>query len=250
MHGLPQRAKCRHISRGDQDRWRGRRDDDRPGIQPCLPAEAGTGVQRQAADPGDPQSLLDQSPAGDLAHRACRRGGGAGRPRRPGPARAAPGALRRAEGGERRAADRRKVRAHLQPACREIQAHRHGADSRGPQDRRADAAHGGTLQPLLRRLGPPVALWDHRPRRRAQGGGGDGQASRHPQRRRRCGGGLPLRRQSAEGGDRQMADGDAADHPAQRSDPRHRRRHQAGDLSAPAPARRCGGGDHLLFDRL
>ena len=143
-----------------------------------------------------------------------------------------------------------KASAHLQPAGREIQAHRHGADSRGSQDRGADAAHGGALQSFLRRLGPPVALRDHRPRRRAQGGGGDGQAARHPQRRRRCGGGLALRRQSAEGGDRQMADGDPADHPAQRSDPRHRCRHQAGDLSAPAPARRCGCGDHLLFHRL
>src|SRR5260370_426474 len=34
------------------------------------------------------------------------------------------------------------------------------------------------------------------------------------------------------------------------SAPRHRRRHQTGDLSAPAPARRRRGGDHLLFNRL
>ena len=73
-----------------------------------FPPKPALAAQRQAADPGDPQSLLDQSPAGDLAHRACRRGGGAGRPRRPGPARAAAGAVRRAEGGERRAADRRQ----------------------------------------------------------------------------------------------------------------------------------------------
>ena len=41
-----------------------------------------------------------------------------------------------------------------------------------------------------------------------------------------------------------------AHHPAQRSDARHRRRHQAGDVSAAAPARRRRRGDHLLLDRL
>ena len=62
--------------------------------------------------------------------------------------------------------------------------------------------------------------------------------------------GRAVGRQPAEGRHRQMADGRAAHHPAQRSDARHRRRHQAGDLSAPAPPRRFRGGDHLLHHRL
>ena len=57
-------------------------------------------------------------------------------------------------------------------------------------------------------------------------------------------------RQPAEGGHREMADGGAAHHPAQRPDARHRRRHQAGDLPAPAPARRRRRGDRLLYDGL
>ena len=61
---------------------------------------------------------------------------------------------------------------------------------------------------------------------------------------------LALGRQSAEGGHRQVADGRAAHHPAQRSDARHRRRHQAGNLRAPAPARGPGRGDCLLHHRL
>ena len=59
-----------------------------------------------------------------------------------------------------------------------------------------------------------------------------------------------LRREPAEGGHRQMADDRAAHHPAQRPDARHRRRHQAGALSADARARRPGRGDPVLFDRL
>src|SRR5579863_2266574 len=41
---------------------------------------------------------------------------------------------------------------------------------------------------------------------------------------------LAVGRQSAEGGDRQMADAEAAHSPVERSDARHRRRHQAGTL--------------------
>ena len=50
----------------------------------------------------------------------------------------------------------------------------------------------------------------------------------------------PLRRQPAEGGHRQVADGRPRPDPAQRPDPRHRRRHQAGALppdARPSPTR-------------
>ena len=83
-----------------------------------------------------------------------------------------------------------------------------------------------------------------------QGDRGDDQAAGHPHRRRRQARRLAVRRQSAEGGHRQVADGDAAHHPAQRSHARHRRRHQAGDLPAPAQARRFRRRHHLLLDRL
>ena len=46
---------------------------------------------------------------------------------------------------------------------------RHGADPRGPQDRRTDAADDGAREPLLRRHGQGVQPRHHRPRRRKTG---------------------------------------------------------------------------------
>ncbi len=55
---------------------------------------------------------------------------------------------------------------------------RHGADPRGSQDRRADAADDGARQPLLRRARPAVQRRHHRPRRRGAADRRDGQAAR------------------------------------------------------------------------
>jgi ribose transport system ATP-binding protein len=57
-------------------------------------------------------------------------------------------------------------------------------------------------------------------------------------------------RQPAEGRHRQMADDRSGHHPAQRPDPRHRCRHQTGDLPADARARQPGQGDPVLLVRL
>ena len=106
-------------------------------------------------------------------------------------------------------------------------------------------------QPLLRRARPAVA------RRRSSTGRRERAANERiarllgdPDRRLRRAGRRALGRQPAEGGDRQVADARAAHHPAERPDPRHRRRHQAGALPADAPARRRGRGDPVLLHRL
>ena len=100
-----------------------------------------------------------------LAAIACRRGDRPRRTRRPGPARAAARALRRAARHDGRGADRWQARHHHRSARREAQGDRHGADPRGPQDRGPDAADVGARQPLLRGARPPVALGHRRQRR-------------------------------------------------------------------------------------
>ena len=67
-----------------------------------------------------------------------------------------------------------------------------------------------------------------------------GAPARRPLHRHRAGGRDALRRQPAEGGDRQVARHRPARAAARRADPRHRRRRQAGDLRAdprPRPPR-------------
>ncbi len=154
-----------------QDRQRGRRDDDRPGIQPRLPAQAGAGAAatsrrswRCAISPG-PTACRDISLTA-RAGEVVGLGGLDGQGQRE-LLLALFGVLK---GVTRRDADRRQGRCRIaSPRAREVEAHRHGADPRGPQDRGADAADVGARQSLLRRARPPVALRDHRPRRRAQG---------------------------------------------------------------------------------
>ena len=120
---------------------------------------------------------------------ACRRGGRPRRPRRPGPARAAARALRRAARHDGRGADRRQARRHHRARCREAQGDRHGADPRGPQDRGPDAADVGARQPLLRGARPPVALGHRRQGGRTRRGGADRAAARGAHRRHRPAGG-------------------------------------------------------------
>ena len=128
---------------------------------------------------------------------------------------------------------------------------RHGADPRGPQDRRPDAADVGARQPLLRRARPPVAA---------------AASSTAPPSSdaidemikllaiKTAGTDMPVG--ALSGGNQQKVViakwlmTRAAHHPAQRSDARHRRRHQAGDLPAAARAGRRRRGDPVLLDRL
>src|ERR1700722_6551375 len=114
---------------------------------------------------------------------------------------------------------------------------RHGSHSRGSQDRRVDAADVGARKPLLRRSAARLERRGDRSRARAGTGRRDDRPPGHPNRGKRRSCGLAVRRQSAEGGHRKVADGRAAHHPAQRSDPGHRCRHQAGNLRAVTPAR-------------
>ncbi len=78
----------------------------------------------------------------------------------------------------------------------------------------------------------------------------DGREAEDPHRRDRRSGRDPVGRQSAEGGHRQMAPDRGTDHAPQRSDTRHRCRHQGGDLPAPARPRRRWHVDPSVYDRL
>ena len=79
---------------------------------------------------------------------------------------------------------------------------------------------------------------------------GHGAPPRHQDRQHRHAGRFAVGRQPAEGRHRQMADARTPHHPAQRPDPGHRCRYQAGDLSSVAPAGRRRVGDPALLDRL
>ena len=125
------------------------------------------------------------------------------------------------------------------PAAAKTARHRHRARARGPQDRRPDAADVDRRQP---RSSPPAGL----SRAALSSTAAEERARSMPRSRSSRSRSArpsdpvvdPLGRQPAEGRHRQMADDRAAHHPAQRSDPRHRRRHQAGTLSPDARTRR------------
>ena len=89
-------------------------------------------------------------------------------------------------------------------------------------------------QPVVRGAGSALALGHGRPRGRTRGDRAHHALAGRAQRRHRTGRRVAVGRQPAEAGDRQMADDGAAHHSAERSDARHRRRHQAGDLPAAA----------------
>ena len=163
VHGVPQRPQRRHLSRRDEVRQRSGRDDDRPRIQPCLPAEAARAAFRQAAGDRGTRPLLDGPAEEHFARRPAGRGRRSRRSRRPGPARIPARAFRRAARRDRRDADRRKAGLDLQPARGEEQEDRHGAHPRGPQDRGADAADVGARQPHLCRARPLLPRRRDRP---------------------------------------------------------------------------------------
>ena len=185
-------------------------------------------------------------------HARAGRGRRARRPRRAGPARAAARAVRRAA--------RRLAARCASPASRSRPRSPRAAKSAGigmaliPEDRKTE----GLMLPMSVRDNLSFAALDRCRARR-----------RHRPARARSrlvdemiallairAGGTDMPVGALSGGNQQkvviakwlMAR--AAHHPAQRSDARHRRRHQAGDLSTPAPPRRCGRGDRLLHDRL
>ena len=114
---------------------------------------------------------------------------------------------------------------------------RHGADPRGPQDRGADAADVDRRQPRAR-LHDACAPGRSSTAARSAGGraaiGAAADQDRRADRRRLD----AVGRQPAEGRHRQVADDRSTHHPPQRSDPRHRCRHEAGDLPPAARARR------------
>ena len=250
VHGVLQRPQRRELRRGHQDRQRGRRADDRPRVQRRVSAaDRARGERCGAAARGAPP-VLDRPVERHLASTARRRGDRPRRTRWPGPARAAAGAVRSAARHDGRGADRWPARHHQRSARREAQGDRHGADPGGPQDRGPDAADVGARQPLLRRARHAVALGHRRCGGRTRRGGADRAAARGAHRRHRPAGRVAFRGQSAEARHRQVAD-DGAAHPlAERSDARHRRRHQAGDVPAAARPGRRRGGDPLLLDRL
>ena len=122
-----------------------------------------------------------------------------------------------------------------------------------PEDRKTE----GLMLPMSVRdnlsfaaLDTLVALGRRRRGGRTRRGRADRAAARGAHRRHRPAGRLAFRRQPAEARHRQVADDGAAHPAAERSDARHRRRHQAGDVPAAARAGRRGRGDPLLLDRL
>ena len=252
MHGVPQRPQRRHLQGRHQDRQRSRRDDDRPRIQPRLPAEAARRCREAAAGAGVPQPRPGPTGCSDIslsvgAGEVVGLGGLDGQGQRE-LLLALFGVLRGCSGevliDGKPVVDRQPVGG--------ARAGRIGM-ALIPEDRKTE----GLMLPMTVRDNLSFAALDrlsqrrhHRPRRRAAADRRDDQAARHQDGRPRHPGRRAVGRQPAEGGDRQMADAAAAHHPAQRSDARHRCRHQAGDLPAAAQARRRGRGDPLLFDRL
>ena len=167
MHGLPQRPQCRDLRGGHEERRRGRRNDDRPRIQPRLPGQARAGAGRRRRPALEARKLSLDGPLRDISlRRAARRNRRPRRPRRPGPARTAARAVRRvARLRRRRSQIDGKPVSIASPARREGRRDRHGADPGGPQDRRPDAADVGARQSVVRRAR------SHRPRRRDRSGG-------------------------------------------------------------------------------
>ena len=153
--------------RRDQDRRRSRRDDDRPRIQSCLPAEAAAARRRRGPPLLEVADLSWADRLHDISFHAragevVGLGGLDGQGQRE--LLLALFGVLRGVSGEIRVAGR--VGLSFEPACGQIAAGRHGADPRGPQDRGADAADVGQREPLLRRARPPVARRNHRPRPR------------------------------------------------------------------------------------
>ena len=136
----------RHIetfAKGAQERRRDRPADDRPRVQPRLPAQAGARAERRRRCWRCAASALGRPAARHLAHR--RQGEIVGLGGLDGQGQrelllALFGVLRGVERQVR--IDGRPV-AHQQPARGEVRRARHGADPRGPQDRGADAADVG-----------------------------------------------------------------------------------------------------------
>ena len=132
--------------------------DDRPRIQPRLPAEAGAAPSRRARRCSNAATCRWTDRLRDISLVGRRRRGRRPRrPRRPGPARAAAGAFGVLRGCSGEMLIDGKPVSIASPAARQERRHRHGADPRGPQDRGPDAADVGARQPLLRRARPAVA---------------------------------------------------------------------------------------------
>ena len=232
--GLPQRPPHRDLRQGRPHAPRDRPADDRPRRRGAVPAQArpaapGAAAHRPRPALGEPpqrrrplgrraarssasaastararRSCCSRSSACCAASRARSRSAppAASRPRRP---RRSPASARIALVPE----DRKTEGLMLaRPIADNLLAASYARVSRGPfiDEARARAAIDAAVAQL-------------RSRSAARGSG------RHP-----------LRRQPAEGGHRQVADGPPRPDPAQRPDPRHRRRHQAGAL--PPDARR------------
>jgi ribose transport system ATP-binding protein len=142
LHGVPQRPQRRDLPGRRQDRRRGRRADDRPRIQPRLPAQAAAG-RRDAADRLEVRANLgwtNRLKTFRFSARPARSSGWAAST-----ARASANCCWRCSAccaacGEVRIDGARPYR---RPGRGQGPPHRHGADPRGPQDRGADAADVG-----------------------------------------------------------------------------------------------------------
>ena len=150
-HGVQERRQCRDLRGRDEDRQRGRRNDDRARVQPHLSAEAHGAPEGSDAAARGEESQLGGPAARHLIHRRRRRSRRPRRARRTGTAGIAAGVVRRPAWRFRRDPGGGRARFAFKPACGEGEAHRHGADPRGPQDGRVDAADVGARESLVRR---------------------------------------------------------------------------------------------------
>ena len=117
-------------------------------IFPPKPAARAKGADAAARGP-EPE--LGGPTARHFVHGRRGRGRWPRRSRRAGPARIAAGFVRRPARRIGRDPGSRRARVPLEPARGEGEADRHGADPRGSQDGRVDAADVGAREPLLRR---------------------------------------------------------------------------------------------------
>ena len=179
----------------------------------------------------DPARLAPGCSTGSTST-CTRRGAGHRRPARLRPHRDPGDAVRRQRRPQRRPGRARRRAGADRLAAAGAPA-RAGAGDRGPQ------GDGALPRRLARATTWRCRRWAGSPRfgirsaaGEARAGAPGGRPARRALHRDRAGGGDALGRQPAEGGDRQVAGHRAAGAAARRADPRHRRRRQAGDLRA------------------
>ena len=224
-------------------RRRGRSGDRRRGRAGRRRAPAASPHRRGAGARGG--RPVRRSRPGRLLRAPSRRDPRRGGARRPGAGRPLRRALRAAVARERRGA-RGRPRPEGAASVRRDPRRRRPRSCRPPAGAPAAALGAREHRVAALQHGAPLGPDQHARRGTARAGGGGGAADRHA---RGAPGAAALGRQPAEGDDRALARQRLRDDALLRSDPRDRRRDEAADLRAAAPARGRRRGDSLLLER-